>query len=131
MDQKRGRLRTVEPDLSELLPTEAARIAYEKAAASLADGRAADRLEREASDSGASGGEAGDGARSFTVAEVQALSDAMWQVLDDMGEARTSVCLATKARARIAFEPFRAAGELEVDMRLDVARRIIDDVERR
>lgn len=44
-----------------------------------------------------------------TIAEVEALADAMAQLLDDMGthDANKSVCLAAKAQARIAYEPFR------------------------
>ena len=30
----------------------------------------------------------------------------MWQLLDDMGKDRMCVCLAAKAQARIAYEPF-------------------------
>lgn len=45
--------------------------------------------------------------------EVEALSDAMWQLLDDMGSNGQSVCLAAKASARIAFEPFRDKSEEE------------------
>jgi hypothetical protein len=41
-----------------------------------------------------------------TPEQVQALADAMWQLLDDMGEQGLSVCLAAKEQARIAFEPF-------------------------
>lgn len=41
-----------------------------------------------------------------TQAEVDALVDAMDQLLDDMGMAGTSVCLAAKAQARVAIEPF-------------------------
>jgi hypothetical protein len=38
--------------------------------------------------------------------EVLDLADAMWQLLDDMGKNGLSVCLAAKAQARIAYEPF-------------------------
>lgn len=41
-----------------------------------------------------------------TEAEVTALADAMWQLLDDMGADGQSVCKAAKVRARIAYEPF-------------------------
>lgn len=42
-----------------------------------------------------------------TQEQVQALADAMWQLLDDMGRDGQSVCLAAKAEARRAYEPFR------------------------
>lgn len=38
--------------------------------------------------------------------QTEELADAMWQLLDDMGIAGQSVCLAAKAQARIAIEPF-------------------------
>lgn len=41
-----------------------------------------------------------------TEQEVNELADAMWQLLDDMGKTGCSVCLAAKAQARIAYEPF-------------------------
>jgi hypothetical protein len=41
-----------------------------------------------------------------TEQEVLELADAMWQLLDDMGKDGLSVCLAAKAQARIAYEPF-------------------------
>jgi hypothetical protein len=42
-----------------------------------------------------------------TEREVQALAEAMDQLLDDMGLSGCSVCMAAKAQARIAYEPFR------------------------
>lgn len=65
--------------------------------------------------------------------EVEKLADAMWQLLDDMGEGGQSVCLAAKAQARIAFEPFRDKTEPEYDdwMPLAEAQAIVDDIERR
>ncbi len=42
----------------------------------------------------------------ITEAQVEALRDAMDQLLDDMGMVGMSVCLAAKAPARIALEPF-------------------------
>lgn len=42
---------------------------------------------------------------------VAALADAMWQLLDDMGEGGQSVCLLAKIQARIAYEPFRDKSE--------------------
>lgn len=44
-----------------------------------------------------------------TEAEVTALSDAMWQLLDDMGKEGQCVCTYAKAQARIAYEPFLRA----------------------
>lgn len=41
----------------------------------------------------------------YTEAQVEALADAMWQLLDDM-QGGMSVCLAAKAEARVALEPF-------------------------
>jgi hypothetical protein len=38
--------------------------------------------------------------------QVKALAESMWQLLDDMGKDAQSVCLAAKARARIAYQPF-------------------------
>ncbi|KTS39513.1 hypothetical protein NS228_04975 [Methylobacterium indicum] len=45
--------------------------------------------------------------------QVEALSDAMWQLLDDMGAEGTSVCHSAKASARIAYEPFRVDADGE------------------
>lgn len=49
----------------------------------------------------------GDQRPSDRTADVTALADAMWQLLDDMGANGQSVCLAAKAQARIAYEAFR------------------------
>lgn len=57
--------------------------------------------------------------------EVQALIDAMDQLLDDMGIGGQSVCLAAKAQARIAFEPFLDSDCTPYIMPLEVARQII------
>jgi hypothetical protein len=60
--------------------------------------------------------------------QVEALSDAMWQLLDDMGAEGTSVCHSAKASARIAFEPFRVDADGEeapVDYPLEEAERIL------
>jgi hypothetical protein len=66
-----------------------------------------------------------------TEAEVERLADAMWQLLDDMGEKRYSVCGMAKAEARVAFEPFRDKSEPEYDdwMSYDAAKRLIEEVE--
>ena len=59
--------------------------------------------------------------------QVSVLADAVWRVLDDMGEFGLSTCLATKASLRVAFEPFReqaTEGDKDADpeMTLAVAR---------
>lgn len=56
--------------------------------------------------------------------EIKALADAMWQILDDMGPNGACVCLAAKAQARIAYEPFNDH-EAEPPMQLEDARRIL------
>ena len=65
-------------------------------------------------------------------AEVQALADAMWQILDDMGETGNSVCLAAKAQARIAYEPFLDKDEPADEgwMPLAEAQAIMNEVNR-
>jgi hypothetical protein len=57
-----------------------------------------------------------------TAAEIEALADAMWQLLDDMGDRNHSVCLAAKAQARVAYEPFRDTSEPEYDDWMTVAQ---------
>jgi hypothetical protein len=42
----------------------------------------------------------------YTEQQIADLADAMWQLLDDMGKDGLSVCLAAKAQARVAYEPF-------------------------
>lgn len=59
--------------------------------------------------------------------QVQALADAMWQLLDDMRTSGQCACLLAIAEARVAFEPFRdddpdANADL---MPLDVAQKIL------
>ena len=49
-----------------------------------------------------------------TKEQVEELADAMWQLLNDMHPGGQSVCLAAKARARLAYEPFRAEPEDEI-----------------
>jgi hypothetical protein len=66
-----------------------------------------------------------------TAEQVEALASAMWQLLDDMGADGQSVCLAAKAIARVAFEPFWQgddAAECPLDMSLAEAQRIVDDL---
>lgn len=68
--------------------------------------------------------------RAATHEEVEALIEAMTQLLDDMGPYGTCVCVAAKAQARIAWEPFRDDG-LDMDpyfMTLADAQRVIDEV---
>lgn len=67
-----------------------------------------------------------------SIAQVQTLADAMWQVLDDMGADSRSVCPATKARARVAYQPFRFTddnGDDGLDMPLSEAEAILAEVE--
>lgn len=42
---------------------------------------------------------------------LDALISAVWQVLDDFGRDGKSVCAATKAQLRVAFEPFWTESE--------------------
>lgn len=49
-----------------------------------------------------------------TEQEIEALADAMWQILDDFRDG-VSVSLGAKIDARIAFEPFRDKSEPEYD----------------
>lgn len=60
----------------------------------------------------------------WTDEQIEELRDAMWQLLDDMGPRGLSVCLAAKAQARIAFEPFMDPDAAPDLMPLDVAKRI-------
>lgn len=60
-----------------------------------------------------------------TVGQIDALVDAMAQLLDDMGESGTCVCLHAKAAARLAYEPFREL-DYEPGMSLTEARKIVD-----
>jgi hypothetical protein len=55
--------------------------------------------------------------------DVQRLADAMWQLLDDMGTHGLDVCLAAKAQARIAYEPFLDE-DGPLDWPIEEARRI-------
>lgn len=59
--------------------------------------------------------------------EIAALVDAMDQLLDDMGEHGQSVCLAAKAQARVAFEPFFDPEIHVMDMPLEEAVRIVSE----
>lgn len=59
-----------------------------------------------------------------TEEQITALIDAMDQLLDDMGIDGQSVCLAAKAQARIAFEPFLDPECVGFIMPLEEARRV-------
>jgi hypothetical protein len=61
---------------------------------------------------------------------VGALIEAMDQILDDMGREGQSVALASKAQARIAFEPFLDPESRAVYMPLDEAEKIWREVNR-
>ena len=63
---------------------------------------------------------------------VEALADAMWQLLDDMGAGGTCVCEMAKARARVAFDPFRLDAQREeapLGYTLEAAQAVIAEVE--
>jgi hypothetical protein len=61
-----------------------------------------------------------------TEQEVQALAEAMDQLLDDMGQEGTRVCVAAKAQARMAWEPFRDKDDpAHRLMSIDEAKRIL------
>lgn len=63
-----------------------------------------------------------------TEQEVQALVEAMDQLLDDMGVAGTNVCVAAKAQARVAWEPFRDKDDpVHCLMALEEAKRILKE----
>jgi len=55
------------------------------------------------------------------------LAEAMAQLLDDMGKQGKSVCLAAKAQARVAYEPFVDEPEWAEDclMPLTVAKEVL------
>lgn len=61
-----------------------------------------------------------------TQEEIDALADAMAQLLDDMGADGTSVCLHAKAAARIAYEPFCDPTDWEPEMSLTEAQVIVN-----
>lgn len=62
-----------------------------------------------------------------TLVEIDELVDAMGQLLDDMGADGTGVCLYAKAKARIAFEPFREL-DWEPNFSLAAAKLIVNRV---
>jgi len=64
--------------------------------------------------------------------EIDALSDAMWQLLDDMGAHGQGVCLAAKAKARVAYEPLRIDADGEqapLDYPLATAQAVVTNLE--
>lgn len=65
----------------------------------------------------------------YSPGEIVELIYAMDQLLDDMGTDGLSVCAYAKARARIAFEPFRDPTEHgdEYMISLDDAKRIVTE----
>lgn len=64
-----------------------------------------------------------------TQEQFAALIAAMDAVLDDMGPSGQSVCLHTKAAARIAFEPFLDPDDAAFVMPLAEAERIVRETE--
>jgi len=66
------------------------------------------------------------GIRLSAESEIVALSDAAWQVLDDMGADGQSCCLAAKAQLRHAYEPFR--GEDPCDYQMADAKAVLVEV---
>lgn len=65
-----------------------------------------------------------------TELQIASLVSAMEQLLDDMGKDGQSVCLAAKAMARIAFEPFCDSDAAEYYMPLEEAKRIAREADR-
>lgn len=66
---------------------------------------------------------------SCTPKQLSDLVEAMEQLLDDMGPSGQSVCLAAKAQARLAFEPFMDPRSAEFFMPLTAAQRIVREIE--
>jgi hypothetical protein len=60
-----------------------------------------------------------------TPEQIQALAQAVWQLLDDFGADGATCCQAAKAQARIAFEPFMDTTDCPPDMTLDQAQAIM------
>lgn len=64
-----------------------------------------------------------------TEEQVRDLAEAVWQALDDMGREGRGVCAYTKARLRLAYQPFHVPdNDGEMDMSLQDAQQIIDSV---
>lgn len=66
-----------------------------------------------------------------TSEQIEALADAMRDVLDEMGHDSQSVTRYTKAKARLAYEPFMAMMEdgPEFYLALDQAAKIVRDTD--
>lgn len=64
------------------------------------------------------------------IEDIDRLVAAMDQLLDDMGHEGTRVCLAAKAQARIAFEPFMELDAAHIYMPLEEAKRIAAEADR-
>lgn len=62
-----------------------------------------------------------------TPEQIKRLVDAMEQLLDDMGTSGQSVCLAAKAQARVAYEPFVDEEVREFYMALADAERVLKE----
>lgn len=62
---------------------------------------------------------------SLPLRQLRELVDAMGQLLDDMGKDGQSVCLSAKAKARIAYEPFRDP-DYDPGMSLEMAQQIVN-----
>lgn len=64
-----------------------------------------------------------------TQEDIDALVEAMAQLLDDMGADGNCVCLHAKARARIAYEPFCDHGDWEPEMSFTEASVIVSYID--
>lgn len=65
-----------------------------------------------------------------TPEQIEALADAMAQLLDDMDEHGLAVCGAAKAKARVAYEPWNTEPhEWQPAMRMDAALRVLIECE--
>ena len=65
--------------------------------------------------------------KKHTETEISDLIYAMSLVLDDMGKNKKSVCLTTKAHARVAYEPFMNPDEEEAVMPLSDAKAVLKE----
>jgi hypothetical protein len=62
--------------------------------------------------------------------QIDALADAMWQLLDDMGIDGKCVSGAAKAQARVASEPFcNDPADVNGLMSIETAREILGDIQ--
>lgn len=60
---------------------------------------------------------------------IDALVDAIGQLLDDMGADGTSVCLLAKAKARVAYEPFCDYADWKPEMSYAAAITIVGNID--